>query len=83
MDRKQGPVEIQKLSIQNDKIQIEGEMSYQKQRPSIQNSLKKMAQNSKVQSITPTFTSPQGDMKTPKKWPFAYTFTIKNNKINP
>ena len=84
INKKQGIVEIQKLSIQNDKVQIEGEMSHQKQRTLIQNSLKKMAKNGKFQSIPPTFTSfSKENTKAPQRWPFAYTFIIKNNKQSP
>ena len=82
INKKQGIVEIQRLSIQNNSVQIEGEMSHQKQKLLIQNSLKKMAQNSKIQSITPTFKS-SPNTKTPKRWPFAYTFIIKNTKQSP
>ena len=82
IDKKQGIVELQKLSIQNNRVQIEGEMSHQKQRQLIQNSLKKMAQNGKIQSITPTLKS-SSDTKAPQRWPFAYTFIIKNTKQNP
>ena len=81
IDKKKGVVEVQRLSIQNNRIQIEGEMNRKGQGQLIQNSLKQMAQNGKIQSITPTFeASPQEETKTSKKWPFAYTFTIKNNK---
>ena len=81
IDKRQGVVEVQRLSVQNNKVQIEGEMSHQKQGLLIQNTLKKMAQNGKIQSITPTFESfPQENTKTAKKWPFAYTFIIKNDK---
>ena len=83
IEKKQGIVEVQRLSIQSNKVQIEGEMSRQNQRLLIQNSLKKMAQNGKVQPITPSFEpSSQEKTKTSKRWPFAYTFTIKNNKKN-
>ena len=82
INKNQGSVEIKRLLIQNDKIQIEGEMSHQKQRSLIQNNLKKMAQNGRIQSIPPTFepisSQDQEDLQTSKKWPFAYTFTIKS-----
>lgn len=82
INKKQGAVEVKRLLVQNNKIQIEGEMSHQGQKALIQNSLKKMARNGKIQSIPPTFKSVPSQTqedKTSGKLPFAYTFTINTN----
>lgn len=84
IQKNQGPVEVRRLLIQNELIQIEGEMSRQRQRSLVQKSLQTIAKNGKVQSIRPTIKPtplPEGSKAlTSKDLPFAYKFSINNKR---
>ena len=82
--KNQGPVEVRRLLIQNDKVQVEGEMSDKRQKTIIENSLKTIAQKSRVFPIKHTFqhTPPEEGSQalTSKDLPFAYKLNITHKR---
>ena len=80
MNNKNQTIEVKRLLIRNDHVQIEGETTHPNQKALIQSTLKGIARNGKVQTLTPTFTSVSKDPTAPKKLSFAYQFTIKHTE---